>query len=257
MKNLPDIGRIFFAVAIIVIGILTAYDHQFPYFLIPPKLSWRPDSVILHYFFGLLIVLAGALILLKKQTRLASLALGVTLVLVYIFYYIPFQFIVTDFTQLGQWENGEKELDLACGALIVASFFIGSDDTSTPVFLKKLVSLAPILFAITIITYGILHFMIANSVAEYVPEWIPARLFWAYFAGAALIASGIAIILKIKVELASFLLGVMIFIWFAVLHVPRIVVSPAAYMSSEISSACLALAYSGTAFMIGSFQKSS
>ncbi|MEJ0029892.1 MAG: hypothetical protein WDO15_05770 [Bacteroidota bacterium] len=127
-------------------------------------------------------------------------------------------------------ENAEKELDLACGALILAGFLVEWNKS---------------LFALTIISYGIFHFQLADGVAEYVPSWIPARLFWAYFAGAALVAAGVAILVRIKVDLASFLLGSMILIWFLVLHMPRVIMSTPADLASEISSACLALAYSG------------
>ena len=75
-------------------------------------------------------------------------------------------------------------------------------------------------------------------------------MFWMYFAGAALLGSGIAIILKIKTGLFATLLGAMIFIWFISLHVPRVIASPFADMGGEVTSAILALAYSGTAFVI-------
>lgn len=243
MKYISDCGRIFFGISIAVMGIQTVVDHAFPYMLIPPKLSWRPEAVFVAYFFGTLLALSGLCIIFNKKTRLASLLLGGLLTLVFVFYYLPFQFIVTEFSQIVNWENAEKELDLACGAFIVAGLF---DETR----LSGITRIATILFAITIISYGIIHFQHAKDVANYVPSWVPARLFWAYFAGAALIASGAGIILKIKIELAAFLLGTMIFIWFAILHVPRVIVSEAAYLPSEISSACLALAYSGIAFMI-------
>jgi len=71
-----------------------------------------------------------------------------------------------------------------------------------------------------------------------------------YFCGAALLGSGIAIILKIKVRLFAALLGTMIFIWFISLHIPRVIASPASDMAGEIASACLALAYGGIAFVI-------
>jgi uncharacterized membrane protein len=251
MRKLSDLGRVFFGISIAVMGIQTAIDHAFPYMLIPPKLSWRPDAAIIAYFFGTLLAMAGLCIVFKIRTRTVSLLLGGLLSLVFVFYYIPFQFIVTDYIQPGNWENAEKELDLACGAFVVAGCFIENDTIPITKLLSKLIRIAPVLFAITIISYGILHFQRAAAVADYVPSWMPARLFWAYFAGAALIASGVGIMLKIRIEMASFLLGAMIFIWFAILHVPRVVVAESAYLPSEITSACLALAYSGIAFMIG------
>ncbi len=39
MKNLPNAGRIFFGVAIAVMGIQTIIDCEFPYMLIPPEPS--------------------------------------------------------------------------------------------------------------------------------------------------------------------------------------------------------------------------
>jgi hypothetical protein len=75
-------------------------------------------------------------------------------------------------------------------------------------------------------------------------------LFWAYFCGAALIGSGLAILLKIKSGPAATLLGIMIFIWVIILHIPRIIGSPVDYLGSETTSAFIALAYSGIAFVI-------
>jgi len=74
-------------------------------------------------------------------------------------------------------------------------------------------------------------------------------------AGAGLLSAGIAIILKIKVRLAASLLGTMIFIWFIILHMPKVIVSPFAEIGSEATSALLALAYSGTAFVVAGSKK--
>ncbi|HEX8061319.1 MAG TPA: hypothetical protein VF473_10310 [Cyclobacteriaceae bacterium] len=243
MGKLSHLGRVFFGISIAVMGIQTVVDRAFPYMLIPPKLSWRPDAAIVPYFFGTVLAVAGLCIVFNRKTRQASLLLAGLLALVFVFYYLPFQFIVTDYTQLVNWENAEKELDLACGALIVAECFSDKDTT-------RLLTIASVLFAITIISYGIIHFQHATAVADYVPSWVPARLFWAYLAGAGLLASGISMVINVKKDLAAFLLGVMIFIWFVVLHVPRVITAEAKFLPSEISSACLALAYSGIAFMI-------
>jgi len=108
--------------------------------------------------------------------------------------------------------------------------------------------LAP--FYLTIISFGIDHFLYAKDVADYIPSWIPNRLFWAYLAGVALLSSGIAIFLRIKLRLAARLLGTMIFIWLIILHIPKAIASPFAGKGGEVTSAFLALAYSGIAFAI-------
>src|ERR1043165_7515565 len=162
MRKLSGLGRIFFGVSIAVLGMQTVIDHAFPYMLIPPKLSLRPDGVVIPYFFGTLLALSGMCIVFKLKARPVSLVLGGLLLLVFIFYYIPFQFVVTNYTHLVEWENGWKELDLACGAFIVAGCFVESDKTSITRILGKLIPFAPIVFALTIIGYGIIHFQHAK-----------------------------------------------------------------------------------------------
>jgi hypothetical protein len=137
---------------------------------------------------------------------------------------------------LPDWENAAKVLSLISGALVLAKGKIGR--------------FGAVLFAITIVDYGILHFMEAVQAAPYIPSWIPYHLFWMYFCGAALIASGIGIITRTKQKLAAILLGAMILTWFLILHIPRVAVADASVMDGELNSALFALAYSGTAFVI-------
>ena len=253
MRTLFNIGRIFFGVAMAGIGIEIIYHHDFPYWLLPPKHSWIPGIVMVAYIFGIMFVFAGACIAFEKKTRTASLLTGTVLLLIFCFYFIPYQFMASSrYMHLLQWENAEKELAFCSGAFVIAAYY--SEKNEIPLY-RKLIPFGFILFSIPIISFGILHFLYAKDVADYVPSWVPNHLFWTYLAGTALIGSGIAIILKIKPRLAATLLGIMIFIWFTVLHIPRIIVSPAAYLGSEISSAFIALAYSGIAFVIAGASK--
>lgn len=251
MKNPSTVGRIFYGIAIAIMGFLTIYYHDFPYMLLPPKHSWIPGFALLAYIFGALLMLAGLCIVFQKQISTVSLMLGAVLLAIFCFYFIPYQLLVSkNNLQFGDWENAAKELALACGAFVIASCF--SEETKNPFirFLNRLVPFMAIVFSITIISFGVDHFLYAKEVADYVPSWVPFHLFWAYFAGAALLGSGFVIIFKIKPRLAAVLLGIMTFSWFIILHIPRIIASPAAYVGSEIASACLALAYSGIAFVI-------
>jgi len=232
-------------------GLLTMYYHDLPYMLIPPKHSWIPGLVILSCFFGALLVLAGACIVLKIKARPIALLLGTVLLLIFIFYFIPYQFIVSpDYMHFGDWENAAKELALAGGAFVVAGSVPGKNDSPLIKYLSKLIPCGTILFALMIISFGIDHFIYGKQAADYVPSWIPYRVAWIYVTGTALMASGVAIIVKTRPALAASLLGAMILAWFIILHIPRIIISPIAYMGSEITSAFIALAYSGIAFVI-------
>jgi hypothetical protein len=41
---------------------------------------------------------------------------------------------------------------------------------------------------------GVVHFLYPDAVANFIPKWIPAPLFWAYFTGVAFWAAGLAIL---------------------------------------------------------------
>jgi hypothetical protein len=100
-----------------------------------------------------------------------------------------------------------------------------------------------------LIVFGIDHFLYAQFVATLVPEWIGGNLFWTYFAAVALIGCGVALITKIKISLVSLLMGIMIFIWFLVLHIPRAIAMPDVD-GNELTSVFQALAFSGVGFVL-------
>jgi uncharacterized membrane protein YphA (DoxX/SURF4 family) len=251
MGNLYKIGCIFYGIAIAGMGLQMIYYKDFPYMLLPPNHSLIPGITILAFIFGIMFILAGACIVFEKKVRQSSLLLGGVLLLIFCFYYIPYQLLFkTSYLHFGEWENAAKELALAGGAFVIAGCFPGKNENSLTRFLGKLIPAGAIIFAITIISFSIDHFLYAKEAANYIPSWIPNHMFWMYFAGVALLGSGIAIILKIRTRLFAALLGIMIFLWFVSLHIPRVVAAPSADMSGEITSAFLALAYSGIAFVI-------
>jgi uncharacterized membrane protein len=233
MRNLSYIGRIFYGIAIAVLGLLTLYYQDFPYMLIPP----HQGLVIVAYISGIFLVLAGGCIVLKKKILPVSILLGAVLLLVFCFYFIPYQLMDSSrYMHFGEWENAAKELALASGAFVIAGLF-----------LQRLMPFGAALFSLTIISFSIDHFLFAHEASDYIPSWVPNHLFWMYFTGSALLGSGIAIILNIRRGLAATLLGGMILIWFIILHVPRVIANPS---GGEIASAMLALGYGGIAFVI-------
>jgi uncharacterized membrane protein len=103
---------------------------------------------------------------------------------------------------------------------------------------------------LSILSFGIDHFLYAKEAADYIPAWISNHLFWMYFTGSLLIGSAIAILLKIRRRLIAGLLGTMIFVWVVILHIPKAIAAPVADNGGEVTSAFLALPYCGIAFVI-------
>jgi uncharacterized membrane protein len=251
VKNLANTGRIFYGIAMAGMGFQTVYDKDFPYMMIPPNHSGVPGFNVLTFIFGMLLILAGACIVFKKMPRQISILLGVLLLLIFCCYFVPYEFIATsNYMHFGEWENAMKELSLASGAFVIAGCFPVNNENPIFRFLSRLIPYGIILFALTIVSFGIDHFVYGKDAAGYVPSWIPDPVSWIYIAGAALLGSGIAIILRIKTGLMAALLGGMIFIWFIILHIPKVIAAPAGDMGGELTSAFLALAYCGIAFVI-------
>ena len=256
MGNLSNTGRIFYGTAIAGMGLQTIYFNDFPYMLVPPKHSWMNSLVILYYISGALLILAGVCIIFRKKTMPVSLLLGTVLLLIFCLYFIPYQFMsASRYMNFGSWENAAKELTLAAGAFVIAGCFSEKNDRPLIRALRKLIPLGTILFSITIISYGINHFLYAREAVEYVPSWISNRMFWIYMGGIGLLGSGIAILLKIKAGLFATLLGAMIFIWVLVLHIPKAIASPFTGKGGEVTSLFIALAYCGVALVIAGSAK--
>ena len=226
-------GRIFYGLSIAAMGVITLLSRDFPYMLIPAQHPWVTDHVTVVYLSGALLFLAGLGIALTKKRALISLVLGAVLFLIFCFYFVPYQLIESpNYRHAGDWENALKELGLAAGAWVFAG--------------KRWTTVGTVLFSLTILCFGLFHFLYAREAAGYIPSWVPGHLFWMYFTGTALIASNAAILLRIQPAPAAALLGSMILIWVIILHTPKAI----AYGGGEITSGFLALAYCGVAYAV-------
>jgi uncharacterized membrane protein len=92
--------------------------------------------------------------------------------------------------------------------------------------LDKVAQFGPLFFAIAMAIFGADHFIAAKFVAQTVPSWIPWHLFWAYFVGAALIAAALSLAANKQSWLAGMLLGIMIFLFVCLIHVPALFATP-------------------------------
>jgi uncharacterized membrane protein len=202
---------------------------------------------------GVLLILTGIAFIFQKKPRKIALIFGGILLALVVCWHTPHQIFFNPFSKyLATWAHALKCLALAGGSFAVANLF-SSDDTGKSraiELLEKVIPAGRIFFSATMILFGVVHFLYPKNVATLVPSWIPWSVFWTYFAAVALIGSGIAIILKIKLKPVGMLLGVMIFIWFVILHIPRAIADPVTGMGNEVTSMFQALGFSGIAFML-------
>src|SRR2546425_9204122 len=120
--------------------------------------------------------------------------------------------------------------------------------TQSPPTIDKSKSLGRIFVAISLVVFGVQHFIYGGFVATLVPAWIPGRLFWAYFVGVAFFAAASSIATRKSAGLAATLLGLMFFSWVFVVHLPRVAAS--SHNGNEWTSALVALAMCGGAWVM-------
>jgi uncharacterized membrane protein YphA (DoxX/SURF4 family) len=253
MEILTKTGRWFYCIGLVGMVAPQFFYQKFGVNFFPawPGLAW---VVFWTCLFTIVTIAACITIFLEIKARTVSLILGGILLAMYCLGNIPYEIIIDPYNNhLGSWANGLKELALSGGAFVIAGSFPEEANvrkSSLIKLLERLIPFGPVFFCITMIAYGYAHFLYTQQISTLVPNWIPGHIFWTYFAGAALICSGIAIVLRIKIKLAAMLLGITIFIWLIILHIPRGIADPLGNNANEVVSAFSALAFSGIAFVI-------
>lgn len=199
------------------------------------------------YLTGALLVIGGAAILYRGTARMAGLLLGAAILASFLLLYLP---LLTKTQFLGAlWTNARKALALSGAALLAAGSAPRPEGRSGLLqFLEHLIPAAPYFLGAFLILTGIQHFLFAKFVATLVPTWIPGAVFWTYFAGVALIAGGLGMMIPFTRRLAAALTAIMIFLWLLLLHIPRALAAPAD--SNETTAVFEALAISAAAFLV-------
>jgi uncharacterized membrane protein len=115
---------------------------------------------------------------------------------------------------------------IAGAVFLVAGLFLLQRELRTAAGLDKLIALGSTFVAAALATFGAEHLVAARSLAELVPAWMPARLFWAYLVGIALMAAALSLIAKKCTRLSVPLLAAMLFCFVLMIHIPNVVAHP-------------------------------
>lgn len=92
--------------------------------------------------------------------------------------------------------------------------------------LEKIVALANLAFAVPMAVFGALHLWDVGLVLPIVPDYMPFRLFWAYFVGVALIAAALSIATRIQVRWSGLFLALMMLLLVVMTDIPGLLATP-------------------------------
>jgi uncharacterized membrane protein YphA (DoxX/SURF4 family) len=246
METLLKVGRFCFAISIAFFGFQYLLYGRFMGGL-PPVPPWTPGGRVLAYLVGTALIMAALSIAALWKARFAATALGIFFLLCVVSLHgLRASAILWDGVAR---TRALEPLALAGVALVLGGILLSEPETrGWSNRAKRLTSVGRVLFAVSMIVFGVQHFMYAPFIAVLVPGWIPGHLFWAYFTGIAFIAAGLSIATRIFTLIAATLLGIMFLLWAAVLHAPRVVAQP--HNGDEWTSAFVALAFGGGSFIL-------
>jgi len=245
MKKLIRPGQIIFATGIIALGVLQFFAKDFIVGR-PPAVQWAnniPGKQAWAFVSGILLIIAGLAILLKRRASTAAIFIGV---LIFIFSFLcrhlPNLFSVASAQDVIWQINAYKTLALCGGAFIIAASFHRQSTALQ-------VTLSCVLLALFFIISGFAHFKFDDFIINgFIPAYIPFHAFWTYFCGVALIAGGVGILVKQTRKWAAALMGLMILLWFFLLHIPRASYTPNDY--GEWMGVCESFTFSGILFTL-------
>ena len=125
-----------------------------------------------------------------------------------------------------EWSRTTVSACCAGILLFVVALWAARADIARSAGLDKVVALCNVCFAVPLAVFSAEHFSSARFIMLMVPSYMPWRLFWAYFVGAALLCAALSIATKIQVRWSGLLFGIMMFLFVAMVHIPRVLANP-------------------------------
>jgi hypothetical protein len=80
--------------------------------------------------------------------------------------------------------------------------------------------IAHLLYGVSLVFFGVAHFIDVKDTLSLIPIWIPGHLFWAYFTGTAFVAAGIAVVIGLCARLAVALSALQIGLFLLLVWIP-------------------------------------
>jgi len=212
LEKLVAMGPAFFASPLAAFGTEHLLYARSIASIIP---AWIPAHLFWTYFVGCALICGGAALALRIYPHLVAALLGFMFVCFVLMIHIPN--VAAQPNNRIFWALVFRDLSFGGGALALASARIPALRIPARLFVA-----VPLLF---FAAEHFLHPEFAPGVplAKVTPDWFPVRVFWGYLMGAALLASGAAMLAgkpRKYARLAATLLGLLVTAMTLVLYLP-------------------------------------
>jgi uncharacterized membrane protein len=198
------VGGAAFAVALIGIGIQGLVKRDFgPVWGPVPEAA--PARVPFIYLWALVELACGAGLLLRRTAAAAARALLAFSLLWFLAVRVTY-FVFVSHDIDGWYPVFQVFVMIAAAWVLYVRFATGTDRRRFAFAAGDGgLRVARALYGVALIPFGIAHFLYLEATAPLVPGWLPWHVGWAYFTGAAFIAAGVAILVRVWGRLAAVL----------------------------------------------------
>ncbi|HLW98461.1 MAG TPA: hypothetical protein VKR82_07435 [Candidatus Acidoferrales bacterium] len=210
---------------------------------------WLPWHLFWTYFVGTAVIAASLGIVAEIQARLAGILLGVLLIIFELLLHIPF--ILAHPKNVIGWSIALRDLAFSGGALAFAAIQGGDRKTGGANYLAIL---ARLFISVPAIFFGVEHFLHPEFMPgvdfdRSMPAWVPAPVFWSYFAGTVFLIAGASLLLNMKSRFAAMCLGYMALILILFVYLPILVAKPLD-IDNGLNFLVSMLAFSGASLLL-------
>jgi uncharacterized membrane protein len=221
MNRIPRPARIAFALGMIGLGKLGFVYGDFASGW-PAWVPWRPG---LLYAAAAVMLIGGVGLLFARTAPIASRFL-LPCLLLWTLLRVP-ALLAAPQVEVNWFAVGETAA-LAAGAWVLFADLSKERDAA----IVRLAAgeggrrVARMLFALSLLAFGLSHFFYHRETAALVPAWLPFHTGWAYLTGAGHLAAGLGALLSIYPRWAATMEATMLTIFTVLVWIPAIVVAP-------------------------------
>ena len=221
MNRIPRPARIAFALGIIGLGMLGVVYGDFA----SGWPAWVPWRQALLYAAAGLMLLGGAGLLF---TRTAS--VSVRMLLPYLLLWTSLRIpalVMAPQIEVNWFAVGETAV-LAAAAWVLFADLCAARDGSIVRFAsgERGQRVARTLFGLSLLAFGLSHFIYHRETVAFVPSWLPFRSGWAYLTGAGHMAAGLGVLLAIYPRLAATMEAAMLTVFTVLVWIPAVIAAP-------------------------------
>jgi uncharacterized membrane protein len=236
-----SLGHFLFACGLAGLGVLSLLSGDFALNW-QPVAAWVPWRAGLAYASGVLLVVVGVGMLVRRTAAICALIMALYMLSWVLVLQAPR--VALSPGNVGVWLGFCESLTLALGGWMI---FASLAEPETRLRMKFYTDgrgrrVAQLLFGACCVVFGLSHFVYAQGTASMVPAWLPDRLGIAYLAGVGHFATGVAILSGVLPRLAATAEAGMISSFVLLLHIPAAVSAPGSRLAWTMLFVASALA---------------